>query len=48
MSQYIKKGVIEKKHYRLKGAFIGLGFGLLIALFPLVWRFLKNYEKENA
>ncbi|GAK88217.1 hypothetical protein JCM19297_2730 [Nonlabens ulvanivorans] len=48
VSQYIKKGVIEKKHYRLKGAFIGLGFGLLIALFPLVWRFLKNYEKENA
>ncbi|MGJ8683030.1 MAG: hypothetical protein ACSHWW_00305 [Nonlabens sp.] len=47
-SQFIKKGTIEKKHYRLKGALIGLGFGLLIALFPLVWRFLKNYEKENA
>ena len=48
VSQYIKKGSIEKKHYRLKGALIGFGFGLLIALFPLVWRFLKKYEKENA
>ncbi|WP_438961165.1 hypothetical protein [Nonlabens sp.] len=48
VSQFIKKGTVEKKHYTLKGAFIGLGFGLLIALFPVLWRFLKNYEKEHA
>ena len=48
VSKFIKKGTVEKNHYTLKGAFIGLGFGLLLALFPIVWRFLKNYEKENA
>lgn len=48
VSQFVKKGTVEKKHYTLKGAFIGFGFGLLIALFPIVWRFLNNYQKENA
>lgn len=48
VSQYIKKGFIEKKHYRLKGALIGLGIGLLLALIPVFVRFLNHYEKQHA
>lgn len=48
VSQFITKGTLEKKHYRLKGALVGLGLGLLIALIPVVFRFLNEYEKNNA
>ncbi len=48
VSQFITKGTLEKKHYRLKGALIGFGLGLLIALIPVVFRFLNEYEKNNA
>lgn len=48
VSQFITKGTLEKKHYRLKGALVGFGLGLLIALIPVVFRFLNEYEKNNA
>jgi hypothetical protein len=46
VSYYIKKGVIEKKHLTLTYALVFFGLGLLIALVPLVLRFLNNYQKE--
>jgi hypothetical protein len=46
VSYFIKKGVIEKKHLTLTYALVFFGLGLLIALIPLVLRFLNNYQKE--
>jgi len=46
VSYFIKKGVIEKKHLTLTYALVFFGLGLLIALVPLVLRFLNNYQKE--
>ncbi|WP_213521071.1 hypothetical protein [Nonlabens sp.] len=45
VSYFVKKGVIEKKHLTLTYALIFFGLGLLIALIPVVLRFLNNYQK---
>jgi hypothetical protein len=43
-SYFVKQGTIEKQYLTMKGAFIFLGLGLLIALIPIVLRFLKSYK----
>ncbi|MEN8817589.1 MAG: hypothetical protein ABF274_12080 [Nonlabens sp.] len=47
VSYFVKKGTIEKKHLTVIFALVFLGFGLLIALIPLVFRFLNNYQESN-
>lgn len=46
VSYFVKKGTITKKHLTVTYALVFLGLGLLIALLPLVLRFLNNYQKE--
>ena len=44
VSSYVKKGAMEKPHYKIKLALAFFGLGLLIALVPVLWRFLNNYD----
>ena len=48
VSYYVKKGVIVNKHLTVTYAFVFFGLGLLIALIPLVFRFLNAYQKEHT
>ena len=47
VSQYVKLGSLEKPHYKIKLAIIFFGLGLIIALVPVVWRFLNAYEANH-
>ncbi|WP_124979081.1 hypothetical protein [Nonlabens xiamenensis] len=46
VSFLVTKGTLEKQHLTVKFAFAFLGLGLLVALIPLLWRFLNDYEKK--
>jgi hypothetical protein len=48
VSYFVKSGTIEKKHYVVKFTLVFFGLGLLIALIPLVWRFLNNYQETTV
>ncbi|WP_298953463.1 hypothetical protein [uncultured Nonlabens sp.] len=48
VSYFIKKGVIVNKHFTVTFAFVFFGLGLLIALIPLVLKFLNAYQKEHT
>lgn len=48
VSSYVQKGSIEKQHLKIKLALIFFGLGLLIALIPVVWRFLNNYDTKQS
>lgn len=47
VSYFVKKGTIEKKHLTVTYALVFLGLGLLLALIPLVFKFLNNYQNKN-
>lgn len=47
LSQYVTKGSVEKKHYKIKLAFIFLGCGMLLALIPLLWSYLNRLESQR-
>ncbi|AZQ43128.1 hypothetical protein [Nonlabens ponticola] len=46
-SQFITRGTIEKKHLKLKYLLVFFGLGLLIAIIPTIWKFLKNYPDSQ-
>ncbi|WP_194851613.1 hypothetical protein [Nonlabens antarcticus] len=46
-SQYIVQGAIAKQYIKLKMLLVFFGIALLIAVIPLVWRFLKAYPKAT-
>lgn len=48
VSSYTQKGTPEKQHLTIKGGFAGIGFGLILAVIPLLWRSLKEYEQQHA
>lgn len=48
ISQRVSKGTTEKKHFIVKSMVIFFGLGLLIALIPLIWKFLKKYDEERV
>jgi hypothetical protein len=48
VSSYVQKGAIEKPHLKIKLALVFLGLGLIIALVPVLWRFLNNYETKRS
>lgn len=48
VSSFVIKGAVEKPHYKIKLAFVFFGLGLLIALLPIVWRFLNDYETKQS
>ncbi|AGC76567.1 hypothetical protein LX97_01228 [Nonlabens dokdonensis] len=47
VSYLIKKGSIEKKHLTVTFALVFFGLGLIIALIPILWRFLNTYQKKD-
>ena len=47
VSYFIKKGTIEEKHLTVTFALVFFGFGLLVALIPIIWRFLNTYQKKD-
>lgn len=48
VSYYVKKGTIKKKHFVVKFTLAFFGLGLLIALVPVVWKFLNNYDTKQS
>jgi hypothetical protein len=46
VSSYVKKGAIYKPHNKIKLAFAFLGFGLLLALIPVLWKSLNVYQSK--
>lgn len=46
-SRLLKWGTIKRQYNLIKSTLAGFGFGLLIALLPIVWKFLKNYKTDD-
>jgi hypothetical protein len=47
VSQYIVQGSIKKEHTKLKLLIIFFVLGLLVAVAPSSWNFLKNYPRST-
>jgi hypothetical protein len=44
---YTKKGTVKSPHYKFKLGLVFLGLGLLIALIPVLFRWLNDYEAKH-
>jgi len=48
VSKVVKWGSIERQYNLIKYTLAGFGIGLLLAVIPLIWNFLKNYDTSAA
>jgi len=46
VSQFVKRGKIDESRNKIVLAVIFFGLGLLIALIPVLWKALNNYQKQ--